>query len=85
MLTDKGPMMYWTEQILYRTMNHNLAISCIWTKMKSQHKRLESHTSMLLMVVVEWIGSWSFSKYTFSISLRVYKKRPHQRINLYKH
>jgi len=28
--------------------------------MKSQRKSLESHTSMLLMVVVEWIGSWSY-------------------------
>lgn len=28
--------------------------------MKSQHKRLELHTSMLLMVVVEWIGSWFY-------------------------
>lgn len=54
-------------------MHHILAISCIWTKMRSQPKSLESPTSMLWMAVVGWsLDLLQYLKRTLCLSTNIY-------------
>ena len=52
--TTKWHMTYWTNLIMFHTLHLILVINCIWTKMRSWHRNLESPMSMLWMAVVGW-------------------------------